>query len=50
MKKKPNNSPRKGAISDSIWYRYFVSARSKPAKKAPRVLDSPMPVVRNDIK
>ena len=43
MKKNPSRRPLKGAMSDSIWYRYFVSANSNPARKAPRVLDRPIP-------
>ena len=43
VKKNPNKSPLKGAMSASIWYLYFVSARSNPARNAPRVFESPIP-------
>ncbi len=46
MKKTPNSNPLNGEISASIWYRYFVSARSKPAKNAPNVSDKPIPKLK----
>jgi len=41
MKKRPNRSPRYGAISDSTCKENSVSARSKPARKAPNAMESP---------
>mmetsp|Transcript_31950 Transcript_31950/g.71955 ORF Transcript_31950/g.71955 Transcript_31950/m.71955 type:complete len:412 (-) Transcript_31950:496-1731(-) len=49
MKKSPKSKPRKGTMSDSIWYRYLVSERRTPARKAPRVLLSPRPSVSTDM-
>jgi hypothetical protein len=48
-KNRPRSMPRKGAMSASTWYLYFVSEMSTPARKAPRVLLRPSPSVRNDI-
>jgi hypothetical protein len=49
MKKNPSRRPLKGAMSASIWYLYFVSASNSPARKAPRVLERPMPVRWRDV-
>mmetsp|Transcript_37280 Transcript_37280/g.100900 ORF Transcript_37280/g.100900 Transcript_37280/m.100900 type:complete len:367 (+) Transcript_37280:1111-2211(+) len=49
MKKRPSRRPRNGTMSASTWYRYLVSDRSTPARKAPSVLESPRPSVKIDI-
>mmetsp|Transcript_14768 Transcript_14768/g.46470 ORF Transcript_14768/g.46470 Transcript_14768/m.46470 type:complete len:225 (-) Transcript_14768:689-1363(-) len=44
-KNRPNNIPRKGAMSASTWCRYCVSESRTPPKKAPSVLERPRPSV-----
>lgn len=41
MKKRPNRSPRYGAMSDSTCKENSVSANSSPAKNAPKAIESP---------
>ena len=41
MKKNPSSRPRKGRMSASTWWRYSLSARSRPARKAPSGIDRP---------
>mmetsp|Transcript_29582 Transcript_29582/g.45162 ORF Transcript_29582/g.45162 Transcript_29582/m.45162 type:complete len:229 (+) Transcript_29582:440-1126(+) len=48
-KNNPTSIPRKGDASTSTWCRCFVSAMSIPLRKAPSVLLSPNPSVKNDI-
>lgn len=41
MKKRPSRRPRYGAISDSTCNENSVSAKRRPAKKAPNAIESP---------
>ena len=41
MKKRPSSKPLKGSMSVSNSRRYSLSAKSTPAKKAPRAIDKP---------
>mmetsp|Transcript_2410 Transcript_2410/g.4858 ORF Transcript_2410/g.4858 Transcript_2410/m.4858 type:complete len:432 (+) Transcript_2410:1101-2396(+) len=49
MKKRPINRPLYGAISLSTWIWNSVSARSKPAKNAPKARDNPATWVMSEV-
>lgn len=48
IKKRPNSNPLYGAMSDSTCNANSVSARSKPARKAPKAIDNPACSKRKD--
>mmetsp|Transcript_7959 Transcript_7959/g.29811 ORF Transcript_7959/g.29811 Transcript_7959/m.29811 type:complete len:268 (-) Transcript_7959:2024-2827(-) len=49
MKNSPSSNPRNGAMSDSTCRWNSVSARSKPARNAPRAMESPRDCVSRDV-